>query len=317
MDALERAPSAESLASLSAFLDLQERWEARQRKAAYDAAFARFKAAAPAQLPKTKKADRGKAGKYWYTPIETAVQVLEPYLRQEGFQYSWSQEVRDGVVYVSCTLTHEAGHAETNGPVGAAPNNQKGNTPAQAAMGTITTLQRVTFLGITGVICAEIDTDDNQRGQANDQREQTEERDIEREAREELTRLRPRMSRAQQDWVSQQWERGRPADGILKAILPKLRSEKQAAATATARSEPPTDRMLERLGELAGHEMLDDGEALEAHNVLERHSAGEATRAMAGAVIGKLDKLVAQRGAALEPPPDGGYDEKEEPGANG
>ena len=101
--ALENGASAETLEKL---MDLQERWQSNQSKAAYDAAMAEMQA----DLPIIQKKRQGHNFKY--APWGDIVRQIQPVLTKYGFAITHRVKIVDNGVIVTAIASHKDGHRE-------------------------------------------------------------------------------------------------------------------------------------------------------------------------------------------------------------
>ncbi len=140
-------------------MDLQERWEANQARKAYVRAMTAFKANPPT-LIKTAKASfeaRGGRTEYTYVTLAAAVAVITPALSMHGLTHRWSTDQSNGIA-VTCVLTHEGGHSESETQRAEADTTGSKNS-IQAIGSAITYLQRYTLTAITGLAAGDQDDD--------------------------------------------------------------------------------------------------------------------------------------------------------------
>jgi hypothetical protein len=139
---------------LTRVFEMQERWDKEQQRKLYVADYAKFKADAPPFIAKTKEVKYpGKGGEvaYWQSELDEATRVLVPHLSRNNLSHSWipRQDKETGIVYVTCRLSHSAGHCEEVTMFG--PPDTSGNKDPLKAVGSTTSyLSRYTFLAITG-----------------------------------------------------------------------------------------------------------------------------------------------------------------------
>lgn len=102
--AVERDLDVDKLRQL---MDLQDRWQAGQSKAAFDAAIAAFQSECPT-IKKTKQADR-----YKYAPLDTVLKTIRPILDRNGLSVRFDTEITtEGVLSAICKVSHVEGHSE-------------------------------------------------------------------------------------------------------------------------------------------------------------------------------------------------------------
>jgi len=150
------------LDKLSALMDLQERWDAKEARKAFIVAKAKF-AAEEITVGKNKhvgfESKRGADTSYMHATLDNVTKTLMPILSKYGLSYSWeTEQFEGGMIRVTCILTHEQGHSERVALQGGA--DQSGNkNNIQAVGSTVTYLQRYTLLAITGTATQEQDDD--------------------------------------------------------------------------------------------------------------------------------------------------------------
>lgn len=143
------------LEKLSKLLDIQERWEANEAKKAYVAAMSAFKANAP----KVSKDKENKQYKSMYTTLGNLVNTVNPELSKHGLSASWDI-FQNGIIKVSCKMTHKLGHSET--AEASAPADTSGaKNPIQQIKSTITYLKSVTLESICGLASSDSNYDDD------------------------------------------------------------------------------------------------------------------------------------------------------------
>jgi len=148
---------------LERLMDLQTRWEAKEAKRAFDAAFAAFKAEAVTILKGRKVTDGPLKGKS-YAELHDVVNAVTPALSKHGLSSSWklTKDEKDWME-VTCFLRHVSGHEETVS-MGGPPDAGGAKNPIQARASTKTYLERYTLKAITGL--SEQEDDDDGRGGA-------------------------------------------------------------------------------------------------------------------------------------------------------
>lgn len=137
---------------LEKLMALQERYDAKNAKAAYLSAVSLFQA----NCPKIKKLKKGHNSKY--APLEDIIEQVKDVLFKAGLSYSFSQTQDAQQITVSCHLSHIEGHTET---VSLTSDHDKsgGKQPIQALASTVTYLRRYTFTGVTGIVPSDEDSD--------------------------------------------------------------------------------------------------------------------------------------------------------------
>ena len=148
---------------LTKLMDLQDRWERRLAKRAYDAGMKAFKAEAP-RISKNSRVNfttpKGTTD-YRHATLDHVCESIVGILSKHGISHRWKVDQDGEWIKVTCILTHELGHAEETTLRGCADNTGNKNS-IQAVGSTVTYLQRYTLLAATGL--ATSDSDDDGRG---------------------------------------------------------------------------------------------------------------------------------------------------------
>lgn len=137
---------------------LQERWQAGQARKAYFAAMADARKA----FRPLGKAHSGYRDRYKYETLDDVIDAVGPALTDHGFSYTWKiDRSDDGLICVSCIITHAEGHAETTtlpGDPSSVASPDANMNGVQRIGATVTYLQRYTLKAACG-IAATADTD--------------------------------------------------------------------------------------------------------------------------------------------------------------
>ncbi len=150
---------------LTKLMDLQDRWERRLAKRAYDAAMKAFKAESP-RITKNSRVNfttpKGTTD-YRHATLDHVCDAVIGGLSKQGISHRWKVSQSGEWITVTCILTHELGHAEETSLMGC-PDATGNKNSIQAVGSTVTYLQRYTLLAATGL--ATSDSDDDGRGAA-------------------------------------------------------------------------------------------------------------------------------------------------------
>ena len=139
-----------SLEQVEKMMDLQERWEKKEAKKAYDAAFASFKAEA-VQIIKGKLITDGPLKGKSHAELCDVVDAVTPALSKHGLSSSWKLTKDDPAwMEVTCYLRHVGGHEESVS-MGGPPDSGGAKNAIQARASTKTYLERYTLKAITGL----------------------------------------------------------------------------------------------------------------------------------------------------------------------
>lgn len=154
--AIEKGADLEKLEKL---MDLQIKWESNQARKAYNVAMAAFKA----NLPTVIKDKTNSQYKSKYASEDALLNTINPELSKHGLSASFDFDQNNGVIKVTCHITHAEGHRESVSLSGAADGSGSKN-PLQQIKSTTTYLRKATFEAITGIASSENDSDDDGNG---------------------------------------------------------------------------------------------------------------------------------------------------------
>lgn len=143
------------LSQVKELLNLRKDYEAYDAKKAYVKSMAEFKLHAPL-VGKDKENNQYKSK---YTSLGNLVNTVTPILSKFGFSASWDVK-QNGIIEVTCKLTHQLGHSETASM--SAPADISGAKNAiQQIKSTVTYLKAVTFESICGLASTDANLDDD------------------------------------------------------------------------------------------------------------------------------------------------------------
>lgn len=151
--AIDGGATPETIAQL---LELQLRWEANEARKAYHHAMSAFKASAP-RIVKDKTVSYSGTS-YKHATLANVTNTINQALARHGLTAQWHTENVDGMIAVTCTITHELGHSESTSLSGRPDDSGKKNAIQQVGS-TVTYLQRYTLLALTGLATQDSDDD--------------------------------------------------------------------------------------------------------------------------------------------------------------
>ena len=143
------------LEKLGQILKLQEQWEANEARKAYHVAMTAFKANPP-KIKKDKKVSFGQT-KYSHASLANVTESINGELSKHGLSASWTTK-QNGVIEVTCRITHVKGHSEET-TLSAPADNSGSKNPIQAIGSAISYLQRYSLLCLAGLATADMDDD--------------------------------------------------------------------------------------------------------------------------------------------------------------
>ncbi len=162
--AIQRGVDTEQLKQL---MDLNERYEANQARKAFVAAMAQFKREPPVIFKdkhvKFKMNDGSGFVEYDHATLGAVTTAIIEGLAKVGVSHRWQvEQPGNGMVRITCIITHELGHSEQTAMECGIDNSGKKN-PIQQIGSAKTYLERYTLLAITGLA-----TNDDDDGKGTD-----------------------------------------------------------------------------------------------------------------------------------------------------
>jgi hypothetical protein len=145
--------SGADLDRLEKLMELQERWEAKEAKKAFNVARADFKRNCPPIFKRKSVGYNTKDGDfvgYKHAELSDITDVLGPAMAAYGLTYDWDIRQSPGKVEVDCVVTHVMGHSKKVMMEGPPDSSGKKNVLQQSGS-TITYLQRYTLLAASGM----------------------------------------------------------------------------------------------------------------------------------------------------------------------
>lgn len=148
----------DSIDVLSKLMDLKDRHDAKTALAAYNVAFAAFKAEAVVLIRNKLISDGPLKGKK-HADLSDAVNAATPALSKHGLSVSWKLTKDEPAwMEVTCTLRHVGGHSESVS-MGGEPDKGPGRNAIQARGSVKTYLERYTYTAILGLAAQDADDD--------------------------------------------------------------------------------------------------------------------------------------------------------------
>ncbi len=164
---------------LNMLLDMRMKWDAEQRrnakedaaeaaKMAFTAAMAEFKKKAPTILKKHHVEFLNRAGTltaYDHAKLADVCEAVIEGLARVGITHDWDPRQEPARIYITCTLTHVAGHTKSV-TMNSGPDDSGGKNAIQAIASAKSYLERYTLLAITGLATRDMDDDGRGTGPA-------------------------------------------------------------------------------------------------------------------------------------------------------
>jgi hypothetical protein len=162
MEMLDRAiKSGASIEVLTKLMDLQERWERRQARKAFDEALSAAKSEIPVITKNRQVEFDGKSGKsstnYKHEDLAEIARTVDPILGKHGLSFRFrTTSLPNEPITVTCIVSHKIGHSEEN--TLCAGRDDTGNKNSIQALGsTLTYLQRYALKAALGLAASNDD----------------------------------------------------------------------------------------------------------------------------------------------------------------
>jgi len=147
------------VADMREMLALQKEYEANEALKQFNEAMNAFKAES-ITIVKDRTVTYNDTT-YDHASLANIVETAAPFMSEHGLSHNWTTEQNDdtGVIRVTCTIKHKAGHSESTSLKSKA-DPSGGKNAIQAIASAITYLERYTFLAITGLATRDMEEDD-------------------------------------------------------------------------------------------------------------------------------------------------------------
>lgn len=158
MDMLQTAiAQTADMDRLKALMDLQERWEANQARKAFVSAMSGFKSE-PIKILKTKQVSIPGGAKFAHATLADVVDGAVAAMSKHGLSHKWETKQENGMITVTCIVTHQDGHSERV-TLSAPPDDSGKKNRIQEVASTVTYLERYTLMAACGLAAKDMDDD--------------------------------------------------------------------------------------------------------------------------------------------------------------
>ena len=140
------------LDKLERFMDLSDRYEAKEAEKAFSVAMAEFRRSCP---PVYRTSD-GQSNKY--ASLSEAAETIRDPLADSGLSYRWETGQSSGLMRVTCVVTHIQGHS-TRTSLESALDTSGNKNGVQAIGSTVSYLERYTLFAALGLSSRDMDND--------------------------------------------------------------------------------------------------------------------------------------------------------------
>ena len=149
--------------TMEKLMNLQDRWESKQAKKAFDEAMAKFQSLCPT-IKKDKavnnKPEKGGGVRYKFAPLDSIVSQVKRILQECGFSYTIQAEMNGNLVTAICKVTHSMGHSQESSFQ--VPTDPEAYMNAQQKFGAaLTFAKRYAFCNAFGIMTGDEDVDAN------------------------------------------------------------------------------------------------------------------------------------------------------------
>src|SRR3990167_3385329 len=139
-------------------LAMRTQVKAEQAKEAYYEAMANFQNQCPIiQKTKVVMNKDGKTVRYKYAPIDSIIEQVKEFIKQNGFSYSINTKMNDGIT-ITCQVTHKLGHSEISEFSVPIEKDAYMNDQQKVAAAS-TFAKRYAFCNAFGILTGDEDTD--------------------------------------------------------------------------------------------------------------------------------------------------------------
>lgn len=146
------------IVQLTALVELKERNDAKVAKQEFNFALSKFQSEIPT-ITKNGWADFGEGkAKYTFAKLEDISKSIKPHLFANGLSYRYEQEVGNGMITVTCIVSHSGGH-EVNASMSSTPDSSGGKNSIQQVASAVQYMRRYTLTGALGIVVADFDND--------------------------------------------------------------------------------------------------------------------------------------------------------------
>ena len=137
---------------LERLMAMQTQWEEKNAKREFLNALAKFQAKCPDVIK------RKQGHNYKYAPLSDIVSQTRELISECGLSYRFEQDHNNGLIQVTCILSHSDGHCEKNAMV-SNPDTSGSKNAIQAIGSAVQYMMRYTFIGALGITTADEDMD--------------------------------------------------------------------------------------------------------------------------------------------------------------
>jgi len=136
------------LATLEKFMDMNDRWEAKQAEKAFNQAMADFSA----NLPTIQKTVYVEHFDGYHADLGVMAAAVREAMAPHGLSFSWNT-IQDDKVTVSCVIKHRDGHSQSVS-LSSAADTSGGKNAIQAIGSAVKYLERYTLEAATGIVAS-------------------------------------------------------------------------------------------------------------------------------------------------------------------
>lgn len=150
------------VATMEKLMDLQDRWDAKQAKKAFDEAMGAFQSECPV-IKKSTEGGRTNAGAvvYRYATLEAIVSQTKALLQKHGFSYAIKTASTATEIKAICIVKHKLGHSEESDFAVPSGGGTSLMSAPQKVAAALTFAKRYAFCNAFGIMTGDADNDAN------------------------------------------------------------------------------------------------------------------------------------------------------------
>lgn len=150
------------IATLERLFEMQKDWEAREAKKAFTRAMSAFQSEIPVIVKKGLASFEYKNGggrmEYTFAKLEDITESIKSFLVQNLLTYRWESDTEQGVIKITCIVSHADGHCEKTSSI-STPDTSGSKNGIQAMASATTYLKRYTLINAMGITVSDDDDD--------------------------------------------------------------------------------------------------------------------------------------------------------------
>lgn len=152
-----------SMDTIERMMDLRERINAENARAAFYQAMSKFQAECPVIQKSREVKGKGGSTRYKYASLEDIVSQVSPLLDKYGLSFTVDTEHKDGFIIAKCLVRHILGH-ESDSTFSVPIEKEAFMNEAQKAASAQSYAKRYAFMNAFGILTGDVDNDAQSMG---------------------------------------------------------------------------------------------------------------------------------------------------------